>query len=280
MSVVLTEYLEKLGTEHTPLWIDAWDYGKAVLARGGEPPWGDVGALVAYHRQLQGLVNSDILVIELDSFYQSWLQRSPALAEAMAAKKRLGYALRTLLADTASRAHLREIVDALAGLYPDRPLLLAVPSPKYWMSIAYCQAHGVNEAEVSWDDAESASMYVADYLRNFAACEVAGLLLRDIDGPSTDEEVARYQPVLNVAEHYRWQVVLDGCSADYQPGSAQGVSFCLANCAGDNSCPKISLDEWPGKTEDKPAFVYLNIPAAAVPEFVLDWLQAARNDSA
>lgn len=279
MSVVLTQYLDKLAAEQTPLWIDAWDYGGAVLARGGEPPWLDVGELVAWHRQLQSLVSSDIVVIELASFYRSWLQYAPALRDAMAAKKRLGYALRTLLADPGSRAHLGEIVEALAGLYSDRPVLLALPSPKQWMAIAYCQAHAIDDVEVSWDDAESASMYVADYLRNFAACGIAGLLLRDTDGPASDADTARYQPVLNVAEHYRWQVVLDGASAHYRPGPAQGVAFCLADSPGEHSCPKVSLDKWQGSAEQKPAFWYLNIPATAVPELVLERLQAVRSDT-
>jgi hypothetical protein len=276
MSVVLTEYLEKLATEHTPLWIDAWAYGKALLARGGEPPWGDVGELVAYHRQLQGLVSSDILVIELESFYHSWLQQAPGLQQAMAAKKRLGYALRTLLADTTAREHLHEIVEALAGLYPDQPVLLALPSPKHWMEIAYCQAHALDEVDVSWDDAESASMYVADYLRSFAGCDVAGLLVRDSSGPANDGELARYQPVLNVAEHYRWQVVLDGCAADYAPATAQGIRFCLGEGAGASTCPKIALDAWSREVSDQPDFFYLTIPEDAVPESVLEWLEAAR----
>ena len=278
MSLVLTQYLEKLAPERTPLWIDAWDYGKTVLARGGQPPWGDVGEFVSYHRQLQSLVSSDIVVIELENFYQFWLQLSPELKEAMAAKKRLGYALRTLLADAVSRQHLQEIVEALSGLYSDRPVLLAIPSPKHWMGIAYCQAHECSEVGVSWDDAESASMYVADYLRNFAGCDISGLLLRDITGPASDDDVARYQPVLNVAEHYRWQVVLDGCRGDYQPGPAQGVSVCLSANAGDRSSPKISLDAWPGRPVLQPPLVYLNIPASAVPESVLECLQTANAD--
>lgn len=277
MSVVLTEYLEKLGTERTPLWIDAWAYGKTLLAKGDEPPWGDAGQMAAYHRQLQSLVASDVVVIELESFYHSWLQRSPGLLAAMAGKKRLGYALRTLLADTAAREHLHEIVDALAGLYPDRPVLLAMPSPRYWMAIAYCQAHASSEVNVSWDDAESASMYVADYLRSFAACDIGGVLLRDSEGPSTDEELARYQPVLNVAEHYRWQLVLDGCSNGYQPATAQGVNFCLGDGAGSSTCPKSSVDVWQGGAAQKAAFLYLTIPADAVPESVLEWLEAARS---
>ena len=279
MSIVLTQYLETLATERTPLWIDGWDYGQAVLARGGQPPWADVGEFVAWHRQLQSLVSSDVVVIELASFYHCWLAQSPALKDAMAAKKRLGYALRTLLADPASRAYLREIVEALGSLYSDRPVLLALPSPRQWMAIAYCQAHGVNEVEVSWDDAESAAMYAADYLRNFAGCPIAGLLLRDIAGPANDEETARYQPVLNVAEHYRWQVVLDGCSGQYRPGPAQGVTYCLADSPGEQRCPKTALDTWSGPAEFKPAFWYLQIPPTAVPESVLESLQAVRADT-
>jgi len=120
-------------------------------------------------------------------------------------------------------------------------------------------------------------MYVADYLRSFADCEIAGLLVRDREGPATDDDVARYQPVLNVAQHYRWQVVLDGCSQGYQAGPAQGVSFCIAEGARADACPKISLEAWQDGAADEPAFLYLTVPGDAVPESVLDWLEAARS---
>ena len=98
MAVDLKDHLAAVSTNRTPLWIDAWSYGETLLNRGERAPWNDVGQMAAFVGKLQDLVASDVLMVEVQSFYDYWLQHNPALLEAMAEKRRLGYPLRTLLA--------------------------------------------------------------------------------------------------------------------------------------------------------------------------------------
>ena len=55
MACALDEFVSRTSEKRIPLWIDAWDYGRQLIGRGDLPPWGDIGAFVAYHRQLQSL---------------------------------------------------------------------------------------------------------------------------------------------------------------------------------------------------------------------------------
>ena len=57
--------------------------------------------------------------------------------------------------------------------------------------------------------AETAAMYSADFLRTFSDSGVDGLLLDEGPVPAdelTDPEA--YRPVVNVAEHYEWPVLI------------------------------------------------------------------------
>ena len=279
MAIKLNKHSQDISTERTPLWIDAWEYGRELFLKGNSPPWEDIAAFVAYHKKLQGLIKSDFVVVELECFYDNWLQRHPALLDAMSAKKRVGYSMRTLLADDASRNQIREIVDALADCYGDLPLVLSVPSPKNWLEISHCQAHGVDAVNINWEQAESGSMYMADYLRNFATCNLSGLLLKDTEneGPASDDELAHYQPVLNVAQHYRWQVVSDGCEMNYMPSAESGLTYFTNTQPQAEACLKFSLDSWPPTTPppfNGLGFWYLTVQKGMVPESTLDALAA------
>ena len=281
MPIDLKNHLQKLASQCTPLWIDAWAYGQQLLNKGSPPPWDDVGAFVSYHRQLQGLVQSDILVVEVENFYENWLQSNTALLAKMGEKRRLGYALRVMLADSAARDQLHEITKAVCNSNSDVPVVLALPSPKRWMANAHCQARKIDDARVSWDDAESASMYVADFLRCFSDCELSAVLLRDAanTGPVCAGDVTRYQPVINVAQHYGWQIVLDGCADNFLASPESGVAVCLSQLSTKESGLKLSDDCWDGASLpsfNDERFWYVTIPQNAVPEQVLELLGKMR----
>lgn len=283
MPLDIRSHLTQLATDRTPLWIDGWQYGQRLLNRGEAAPWHDAGAFVSFFGRLQGLLRSDVLVIEVAAFYRKWLQDNPGLLAAMGEKRRLGYALRTLLADQHARAPLHEIVKAVCDTNPGLPLVLALPSPRQWMGEAYCRAKGLDSVEVSWDDAESGAMYVADFLRVFADCDVSGLLLRDAPGagPADASDVARYQPVINVARHYRWQVVLDGCADGCAADPGSGVSLCLGSPDSDSPIAKFPAADWDRAGSAKLAgklCAYVEIPPEAVPEQVLESLGRLRDE--
>jgi len=281
MPIDLKNHLRKVASQYPPLWIDAWSYGQQLLNKGNPPPWDDVGAFVSYHRQLQGLVQSDILVVEVESFYENWLRNNTALLVNMGEKRRLGYALRVMLADSTARNQLQEIIRAVCDSNTNTPVVLALPSPKCWMGSAHCRARNIDSAQVSWDDAESASMYVADFLRCFSDSELSGVLLRDPDntGPASAGDIARYQPVINVAQHYHWQVILDGCVDNFLPSSEFGVTVSIGNQSTDEGGLKLPDDCWDGAELpmfNGQGFWYVTVPRNAVPEQVLELLAKMR----
>lgn len=277
MATNLKQHLSTIAAERTPVWIDATSYGQKLLNNNKEVAWEDIGACVSYHRQLQGLINSDVIAVQVGDFYQSWLKQHPALKSAMKEKRRLGYALRTLLADPKAKQLLNEFVKALCDCYPDVPVTLVLPSPKQWMKQAYCYARDCDTVDVSWEDAESASMYMADFLRNFSDCDISAILLSDQpgEGVENDAHLQAYQPVINTAEHYRWEIVLSGAQNSFTPKDDSGISFSLCKNYSSTTGVFQSAAEW--KNSELPlfsgeGFLFVEIPENAVPEEVLDEL--------
>src|SRR5438128_446190 len=85
-------------------------------------------------------------------------------------------------------------------------LLQQLTSNKFlWLDDAYRLAFG-SDTEVGGDEADSAAVYVAEFLRSFGEAGVDGVLM--IESPGTDpgnaEEIGWYQPITNLAQHYRW----------------------------------------------------------------------------
>lgn len=266
-----------LSAGRKPLWLDYGDYAGALLAQGAVP-WLDVSALVAWQRKAQGLLKSDVLQLPVAAVCAAWLAANPSLREAMAAKKRTVFPLKTLLADEALRAHLVELAKGLRACFADLPLALACPSPRRWVADAFRQAHGAGEeVEVGDDETDSAAVYVADFLRSFGDAGIDVLLLQEsLDSePASTESLALYQPVLNIAAHYRWSTVLDAPAG--RLSDAGGFGFLIAPQAGGGR--HVPAEFWGGaEAPDCPpqGFRHALIPAQAQPESVLQRLAGLR----
>lgn len=269
---------DRLDAGTATVWLDSTDYAAALLNKG-VVPWLDVGEFVSLQRRAQGLLKSDIVSLHLAAACAAWLDAHADLRTAMGAKSRAVFALKTLLADEALRAHLLELANGLRASMTGAIFALVLPSPRTWIAMAYAQAHG--EAVESGDEeADSAAVYLADFLRGFAATGIDALLLEEAPGylPPNAESVMLYQAVLNVADNYRWDVGLkvDGaigeataCAADYAIAAQPPVS---PRCG-------VALDAgfWSADTAAPPTkFRYATIPAAAKPETVLARLAMLR----
>lgn len=259
------------------LWLDYADYAGALLA-GGTVPWLDVSALVAWQRKAQGLLQSDVIELPLGAVCAAWLQAHPALRTAMAAKRRTLYPLRTLLADEALRRHLAELAAGLRASFAAQPLALACPSPTRWLLDSYHQACG-EAPDVGDEDIEDAAVYVADFLRGFGDAGLDVLLLQEADAPATADALGRYQPVLNVAAHYRWALGL-AAPAGADAGAA-ALDFVVAPqpAAARYAAQLVPPAYWSGGAAPEcPAggFRYAGIPRDAQPEAVLQRLAALR----
>jgi hypothetical protein len=273
--------IEKLTEAGKGPWLDYTGYAGNLLARG-EIPWTAIDAAVAWFRQAQGLLRSSVAAVPVEAIAAAWLNGRPDLRQSMAARSRTIHPLRILIADAEFRGHLKSLFEALGASVGALPVVAVVPSPRCWVSIAYSQAFPDGAAEIDDDVVDSAAAFIADFLRELPQTMVAGLLLDESAATLavTATTIALYQPVLNVASHYRWQV---GILAP-QPGSetaAGALDFWILPAPVPVKTCGIIVPEsfWSGAAApERPpgGFRYAPIPADARPESVLERLGALR----
>jgi hypothetical protein len=271
--------IESLQTPPRALWLDANAYGARLLA-GGQAPWLDIAACTTWQRKLQGLLKNEVATLPATAVVAAWLDAQPALRAAMAAKSRAVYALKTLLADQALRAHLLELTRALRAGLPGQPLVLVLPAPRAWVALAHEQAQG-RRIEVDDEDADSAALYLADFLQTFAEAGLDGLLLVEdaAQPPLSAATLACYQSVANVAAHLRWDLGLLAPTLAEDCGALPaGWSYAIAPhaLAPLPTARALPAAYWSGTAAEPGDFVYAEIPAEAQPEAVLERLAALR----
>ncbi len=278
----LIAHFAALAQTRNPLWIDGAAYVRRVLTKDRGLPWEDTAAFVALVRKQQQLLQSDALTLDLGDYYQAVIAAQPALVQAMGARPRPNYALKTLLEDAPSLARLSEVVSAVAQIKGDTPLVIGCPSPKLWIQTAFQTVQPGGQAVFGWEEAEKAAVYVAGFLRTFSQAGVDGVLIvdRPTEGPRNAQELAAYAPLLNVADHYRWTVGLDQRDADCSFADST-LGFVIHNRPVEGRCFGAIVDEhlWSGDDEHAlptANFYYTEIPANAAPDFVLSRLQYAR----
>ena len=264
----------------------------------GPVPWDSPGEVTAFFGKAQGMFRSDALLVDLGDLLAWRVGHDGLLRTAMAARSRPGYALRTLLGDEQARAVAAEAVTAVAASAGVVPVVLSVPSPARWLAVAAAQAGAGAGAEAGPPDpdrAETAAMYTADFLRTFAGLGVDGLLLDE--GPVSAGELIHpeaYRPVLNVADHYGWPVLISAGSAPAWPfGEVTGVAAWLGSAPKNPETPKnpktpktpgqaagrwgivVGAEFWNGA--DPPAaadLVLAAVPADADPDAVMQRVRA------
>ena len=260
MSIPFTSVVQSPPTGRgTALVIDAAAYARRVILRDGAVPWTDLTQYTNYLGQIEGLLKPDVRLVDLGAFYADGLGRRPDLSEAMSARTRTGFALRTLLADDALAQNAAELLSVSAQT-SRLPLVVQVPSPLTWLGLTHMQATGESAADLDTDDGENASMYYADWLRRFSTVPVSLLLLDGRPGAVPGlpaEDVTSYTPLHNASEHYRWPLGLR--TAD------------VTVCGHDLKGVTVPADYW--TEDDVPVpegdFALAEIPAEAEPETVL-----------
>jgi len=265
-----------------PVWFDAAAYGRARLLGGGDLPWQAPAELTSFFGKTQAMFGSDAVLADVADVFAQRAAADQALRAAMVARSRPGYALRTLLGDERARADAADAVGALAATKGAVPLVLTVPAPGRWLAAAAAAANpGAAPPEAG--QAETAAMYSADFLRTFGDAGVDGLLLDEGPVPAgqlTDPEA--YRPVLNVAEHYGWPVLIrTEAAAAWPHGPVPGVALWIGSAApaGSGAPGRWGIvagpDFW--ADADPPAdadLVLAQIPAQADPEAVMKRVRA------
>ena len=263
----------------TPVWFDSLAYCHEKLLGGEQVPWASPGELTALTGKAQGMFRSDALLVDLAELYAWRTAVDSELRTAMGARSRVGYALRTLLADEQARTVAVDAVSAASGVGGGTPVVLTMPSPSRWLSISAEQARKP-AAPPNPDSADTAAMYIADFLRIFATAPVDGLVLDE--GPTSATDLTRadaYRPVLNVAEHYKWAVLICSETAAWPHGPIPGVAGWVGSAPPDQASGTwglLATDEfWSGADPaGAPDLVLAVVPARADPESVMARVRA------
>lgn len=275
MSMSLLEKMTAVATGTVPLWLDDSKYASRLLA-DGSPPWSDVAAYSAWRRRSQNLLRSDVIMFSLADALHAWLAGHPATLTSLRAKRRSLYPFKTLLADQEVRKYLVELLRALRGSWPTMPLSLVCQLPGRVAAQIFRLAFDA-DCEMTDDDADAASVYIADLLREFGDVGVDALLLGGVTDALGEEQGDSFcQPLINVGAHYRWSV------GQFVPraGADSRLSFIVTATAVTDSTAGLLVQDgfW---NSDAPApqggqFRFAEVPADAAPEVVLRRIEVLR----
>jgi hypothetical protein len=268
-----------------PTWFDAAAYGRARLLGGGDVPWDSPADLSSFYAKIGSMFGSDAILVDVADMFTQRVAADQRLQAAMAARSRPGYALRTLLGDEQARGTAAEAVRVLAATSGSVPLVLTVPAPGRWLVAAARQAGSDLEPPDAGPpdsgQAETAAMYSADFLRLFAGTGVDGLLLREGRVPAGELiHPEAYRPVLNVADHYEWPVLIQTDAAAAWPhGPVPDVAVWLGSAGPGEAAGRWGIvadaDFWDGVGPPAGAdLVLAPVPAAADPEDVMKRVRA------
>jgi len=279
--------LDKINLLRPLVWVDDLAYAERLLG-GGRSDWLDVAGLVALRRKAVGLLRAELTLLPAAAVAAALIEARPQLRQAMASKPRAVVPLRTLLADAELRARLDELIRALRAGLPGRPLVLAIPSPRRWLAEAYRAAHGAGAVlEAGAEEIDTAAVYVAEFLRSFGESGLDAVLLQEAPGaePASAAEVSWYQPVFNIAGHFRWDLGLQLPDGSGFAGPLPSLAFVIAPRppAGCAAGLALGTEFWSGTAPPRaPAggFLFAVVPADVVPERVLERLALLRGGGA
>lgn len=226
----------------TLLHLDWVDYAAALLGRG-EIDWADPAAVAGLFTKAQALLPSDLVIVPVGRIAAAL----PGLMAKLAGKPMGAQPLRTLLAEARLRDAINETLVRIAA--GGAVLALGLPSPA-GLAVAAASMAGLARPTVDEDLADDAAVYVADFLRAFAAAPIGAIVIDGVD-PS---HLPLLAPVSRVAAHYGWDVGL-------RPAAAGG---------------DFGLDEtplpagfWAGAAAPElPRLASITIPVDLVPEAV------------
>ena len=265
------------------LWLDYTDYAGSLFG-DGKPPFLDTAACVAWYRKAQGLLQSDVVALPVGALFEDWLLAHPTTLEVMRGKsRRAAGPLRELLAAPAMREHLIDLVKGLRAAFSKSLVILTVPSPPDWIDRAFSLATPGPVAAIDADSVDSAASNVADFLRIFAAHGIDAVLMEQTSAAWRDMTSvwALYEPILNVSQHYGWDIGLrvSGCASPI--GSCTLPCFIIAPDVVDvvNAGIEVPATFWRGMDVIVPnlgQFDFAEIPHDVQPEFVLQRLSELR----
>lgn len=239
--------------------VDCHAYAEAVLLQGRPLPWAEPMACANQLGQAYTLLRSDAAVLDLGRFASAHLRESSALQEAMGARSRSGYALRTLLNDDALTEIAASVVTTVTATQRI-PVMLTIPSPELWLTATSPYSSATDA--FTQDHVENAAIYLADWLRAFGGAPLTAIVLdhraNGAAGPTFELAPASLSPLSNLARHYDWDLLVRRDAHVASIDSEQSIDVLPS---------EFWLDARPLPVPGRPHFT--SIPPTANPEHVL-----------
>jgi len=188
------------------VWLDQAAYACRLFCPG-EDIWSDARRYVAMARQAQALLGSDVLEWRLGDAQRAAVRANPALIPPLVGR-RVGFALRKLIAEAPLIERTTAVLTALQSLFPAVPRVLVVESVESQLTWLAGLTTAEAETAVDASDVDDAAVHLAGAVRGFSAAGLSGLVL-DLTGPGafpTDQILELHRPLLNVARHYDWSL--------------------------------------------------------------------------
>ena len=255
-------------------WLEWLDYGRKVILNGREIPWNDTTALASFFGQGCDLLQLGMVSFDLEAYLDWWLKENSSALDAMKGKRRIGFALKTLLGDQGLRTGVVDILGSLAAA-SSTPVVLGLPSPRRLLPWAHDLANGGHTDSVDEIAVDSATVYLADFLRALADTGIAGVLVRESGGNDYGDSLGTlYRPVVNVAQTYQWMVSLD--LGDCRATGLDDFDLVISREAVDAGIVvhSVSSEFWESGQWQASAVVYGEVPVDGVPEKILEVLDA------
>tara|TARA_R110001592_G_scaffold306131_1_gene579026 strand:- start:6018 stop:6854 length:837 start_codon:yes stop_codon:yes gene_type:complete len=267
--------MSAIRNETTPkLWLNAHAFAEHVLCAGRNLAWENEIEFAAQYKRLAGIVQADRLSIPLMGFLDNWLLRNSHVLPSMAGKNRVRFAVKRLLTNSALREELTQLVSACCAMV-DAEVVLEIPSNTALISWAHLRANPNAHLDPLSDvDIDSTSVYLADTVRQLKHTGIAGIVAtvaeQDIAASALLEH---YQPLINVAENYRWLFAFRKPIAAIN-GFSAGKWHCLGDDRASDADDLKSLpaDFWreatPHPATQGGMWYYSELPAFVEPEVV------------
>jgi hypothetical protein len=249
---------------------------------GGAPfPWCETPQFVQSYGRLASLLKSDVVALDLGSYFEDWVGRHPAAITGLPPARRVTQALRHLLALPEARGTFVETAQAIRHSRKEA-IALVLPPFDEWIPDASRLAGGVVEhAEVDEDAIDDIAVAVADFTRILSGIGIDALLVNETPRAHLSaERLELYSPLSNLAKHYQWDIGLRFCDARTLETGATGFDFLITRWPSGAAgvCGLELSDEfWAGGgTIPQRGLVYVEVPADASPEDVLAKLALLR----
>lgn len=260
------------------VWLDSWDYCQALFLNGEKASWGDSAGFDGFVRKSDALLQPSVTSLPLSSFLDWVLCAMPNLKSAMAEKSRTGYALKTLLRNEDLRKAMVQALNIAANAVPNKAMVLEVPSPRTLVAWAYQVAHDRTPENLTVDHADSASVYLSDFVSSLGATNISALLISEVEWSDGDwkEESTIYTPLKNVSNYQQWSLGLKVPFSISEKETISSFDFLVSSAEEDDADITIGNwvqdSVWSSDSGDAVSslFIYSKVPANSVPERVLE----------